>query len=492
MPPVSFYRYVRRPRARAASDAARRLARGSLFACAHIGLMPSMDTLPSLVDEALGAVRLYMYRPPSCNGSSCTAMDEPLTFRLDDSITSAWLDVQRIAWHSVRTKLNQKKHPWVDLETSFWSQLPARVWTNNPENATFFVIPHATLLHRVAWDTLSSTRAYVSRLARLMDFIHFALPYYNRSGGRDHAIVWGAENGPFCDCHLRTVMAAQEPVAWTMLDTVVRIGYFGHRNTSMFRWHLDRDIAVPQWGAVHPLRATNLSTALQDGMRAYRRSYGFSGSFWGGEASCAAVSSAAGVQLSVHTCSCSPGVRLWLKDYMKTSCNSTNSTRCRADARQNRMGDFWFALCPAAWACWSSRLYDAIDSLVVPVIMADGHVQPFESLLDWKSFSVTLDTVALRAPGGTQGLDGLHDEAVATAMHCSACPSCLSCTRIGLVQRMMELERVRSWLRYNSSSVYSVSGLVLVELHCRQLWLAGLTEGVPCVRLGTGRVVLEG
>jgi hypothetical protein len=185
-------------------------------------------------------------------------------------------------------------------------------------------------------------------------------------------------------------------------------------------------------------------------------------------------------------------VRLWLKDYMKTSCNSTNSTRCRADARQNRMGDFWFALCPAAWACWSSRLYDAIDSLVVPVIMADGHVQPFESLLDWKSFSVTLDTVALRAPGGTQVLDGLHDEAVATAMHCSACPSCLSCTRIGLVQRMMELERVRSWLRYNSSSVYSVSGLVLVELHCRQLWLAGLTEGVPCVRLGTGPVVLEG
>ena len=240
-----------------------------------------------------------------------------------------------------------------------------------------------------------------------MDFIHFALPYYNRSGGRDHAIVWGAENGPFCDCHLRTVMAAQEPVAWTMLDTVVRIGYFGHRNTSMFRWHLDRDIAVPQWGAVHPLRATNLSTALQDGMRAHRRSYGFSGSFWGGEASCAAVPSAAGVQLSVHTCSCSPGVRLWLKDYMKTSCNSTNSTRCRADARQNRMGDFWFALCPAAWACWSSRLYDAIDSLVVPVIMADGHVQPFESLLDWKSFSLTLDTVALRAPGGTQVLDGV-------------------------------------------------------------------------------------
>jgi hypothetical protein len=107
-------------------------------------------------------------------------------------------------------------------------------------------------------------------------------------------------------------------------------------------------------------------------------------------------------------------------------------------------------------------------------------------LLDWKSFSVTLDTVALRAPGGTQVLDGLHDEAVATAMHCSACPSCLSCTRIGLVQRMMELERVRSWLRYNSSSVYSVGGLVLVELHCRQLWLAGLTEGVPCVRLGSG------
>ena len=80
------------------------------------------------------------------------------------------------------------------------------------------------------------------------------------------------------------------------------------------------------------------------------------------------------------------------------------------------MGTFWYAR-PAAWACWSSRLYHAIDRLTVPAIMACNLAlfQPFESLLDWQSFAVKLDTKRLMSYNASQ-LDHLHHDGLAVAL----------------------------------------------------------------------------
>ena len=133
------------------------------------------------------------------------------------------------------------------------------------------------------------------------------------------------------------------------------------------------------------------------------------------------------------------------------------------------MSSFWYALCPAGWACWSSRLFHAIRELVVPVIMANGALQPFDSILDWSRFSVQLDTSPLMA-GDTSQLEQLHREAMAAAVECGHCTTCDSCTRLPLVQRMQYLERIRMWLQYrNANDVrHSAIGLFLVELHARQ------------------------
>ena len=54
-----------------------------------------------------------------------------------------------------------------------------------------------------------------------------------------------------------------------------------------------------------------------------------------------------------------------------------------------------FTLCPAGWAPWSLRLYDAISHLSIPVILINGAVEPFEKFLNWKLFTVKFNTDGL-------------------------------------------------------------------------------------------------
>ena len=131
------------------------------------------------------------------------------------------------------------------------------------------------------------------------------------------------------------------------------------------------------------------------------------------------------------------------------------------------MGTFLYALCPAAWACWSSRMYHAIDRLVIPAIMADGAIQPFEQILNWSHFSVNINTTELKS-GDVSQLDELHDEAASTIQFCTDCPTCHNCTRLPLVKRVRHLETVRTWFLYNGSEPYNAVGLFLLELYCRQ------------------------
>ena len=448
---------------------------------------PDVHSLPSLVDSALSAVRLFMYPIPA-------ELRNSIDFELNATLPDGRPDARA-------TGSRQRiKHPWMNLEHLFWSHLPKSVWTTDPEDATFFVIPHAVLAHRSAWDTTSSAKQHVTKgIVPFLDSIYYATPYFNRSRGRDHLIVWGAENGLNCDCVLRQAMVNQ-PLAWRILQSVIKVGYWGHRDEFMYGWRPDHDISVPQWGAVDFNVVHSAATPLswRQVVSSKKWTFGFAGSFWGEARVCKAVNgneNGTGLRLEAHTCGCSPGVRVWLQGHMQAHCYNRTSQAstmlCTSEQGANDMGSQWFALCPSAHACWSSRLFHAIDRLVIPVIMADGHLQPFESLFDWRRFSVALDTAGLRN-GTLEALDlegVLHREATDTRLHCAACPTCDNCTRIGLVRRVRQLEKVRHWFRYSEKTPYSVSGLFLVELHCRQLWRAadlGTAEGQqtssPCVR----------
>ena len=376
--------------------------------------------------------------------------------------------------HLWRCMLQRRKHPWINLEWRIWNLLPDAVWTDDPEQATLFVVPHAMLGHACQGNAALTKRYLVDGMAKFLHHIVHAMPYYNRSGGRDHVTVLLDENGPLCNCETRQILAPNNTFTFNVLMSMMKIGHWAHHNQSMFGWQNHFDIAMPQFGAVPesfgpvpylpPRRWEQV-------VESPKYSFGFSGSYWGREVPCpATIRDAPPESLgSKHVCACSPGTRTWLQKYMKKQCNSSATARptTRCEGESGRMGTFWYALCPAAWACWSSRLYHAIDRLTVPVIMADGAIQPFEDVLDWSSFAVQLETTRLRSNNVSQ-LDWLHYDALNADAACSTCTTCHGCTRQPLVKRVRMLERVRPWFLYNGTAPYNAIGLLLIELHCRQ------------------------
>lgn len=424
---------------------------------------PALSELPQLVDTAVRDVRLYRYPVPAHLAGVLNAEAANLTARQTALV---------------------RKHPYLRLELQLQRHLPERVWTDDASKATFFVVPHA-YAHATCRrpQDIQIVRPYVQNaFARFLEHVQFAMPFFNRSGGRDHIIMWTFENGPFCDCAFRRAMA-NEPRAFGMLQAMIKVGYYGHKDFAMYGWNVGHDVMMPMYteSTLGPARSWQSALALR------RASFGFSGSFWGTTVTCDAVRlrKPAREPLSIldqmlshaHDCACSPGIRKWLQTHLAKNCSEadgipvgTNDSlhRCTSAGAQARsITSFWHALCPAGWACWSSRLFHAIRELVVPAIMANGAIQPFESILDWSRFSIQLDTNLLMS-GDTSQLEQLHQDSLTAATYCGRCVSCHKCSRLALVQRMQYLERVRKWLVYNASDIYSVFGLFLVELHARQ------------------------
>lgn len=412
-----------------------------------VALWPPVDELPQLVDAAVNGVRLYKY---------------PIPKHLEDALD---LQLKHVDCRRIRAK-----HPWIDLEDHLWQLMPDAVWVDEPSNATFFVVPHAFLGHQCA-NSPSKTRNYIRNgLVPFFEYIYYAQPYFNRSNGRDHVTIWIYENGPLCDCVFRQVMK-NETIAFKAIMNTVKVGYWAHRDTSMFGWRPGVDIAMPQFGAIAPNSVS--PTSWEQVVAAPKFSYGFSGTYWGTRVTCPATERNASEDslMSQHHCECSPNTRTWLRTHMASQCNTTTNPNNRCSGLSSRMGSFWYALCPAAWACWSSRLFHAIDQLAVPAIMANGAIEPFEGILDWRSFAIRIDTLRLTAGNASQ-LDWLHHDATVTARHCSGCATCDKCIKQPLVRRVKQLQQVRQWFSYNASAVpYNAIGLFLLELHCRQWYL---------------------
>ena len=87
-------------------------------------LRPPIAALPALVDAAMSAVKLHMYKVPP---DLVDAMDLALNVSC------------------VKMRI---KHRWIDLENMLWKSLPPSVWTDDPEAASFFVVPHAFISHQ--------------------------------------------------------------------------------------------------------------------------------------------------------------------------------------------------------------------------------------------------------------------------------------------------------------------------------------------------------
>ena len=260
------------------------------------------------------------------------------------------------------------------------------MFTNNPADADFFLIEHDfTCLfvfgqysaYNMSEHQYKYEKVYERHMKPIFDHVVYSQPYFNRSGGKDHLVLFTYDNGPFCQYY--------EPYFGKLFNSIfnkttliLNFGLSGYefnykqlygKKAANFdgciRQH-NQDIIIPQYHD-YPLHR-NLSDIYR--LREYS-------AFFKGEYSNRGPSS--------------PFIREFLSNFKSNHSlkffNVPHAWHQGASAMIS-----YFSLCPAGYAPWSIRLYDSLFHLSVPVILANRILLPFEKFLNWKSFTVKIDT----------------------------------------------------------------------------------------------------
>jgi len=371
------------------------------------------------------------------------------------------------------------------------STFEPHVQTSSPDGADFFLVPHTLVAHWVGcYSTITSKQIGTCDFARgwgspaaywtgalrpFLEYIIFEMPHFNASKGRDHLFVYTNANGPFCDNtllyhHLGGTFLDDPFFKWAVQQMIIvgnhgsvmelpdgpamtQIAGLRHRASRQHCFSAGFDITLPQYNPqythTHGTRELNL---CQNG--------------WCSEWLQFLVAKAAMTWESFYFLGsfqqllpwCSPGIRKFVESF----CTPSNS------CSRERYGGI-FALAPAGTACWSTRFFDAVDNLAVPVIMADPIVEPFEQFIDYELFVPKIRTESLpdkwTAPSALPTeLVQLRDEAEEFWEVCAPTASQMSkCLASSVAKRVAAIVSVRPWL----TTPRGMTRLFLLELACR-------------------------
>ena len=199
---------------------------------------------------------------------------------------------------------------------------------------------------------------------------------------------------------------------------------------------------------------------------------------------------------------CSPNVRQWIRRQCRCDARAKPPAAARAcGCPEGSPKSSIYSLCPAGYGCWSVRFFDAVDRLSIPVILADGIVEPHELFFDYTAFTakaVTATTLPDHKERRRRGMQRLQEAAEsfreacapgavarAGAANASEPPpvarafNATECLRHPVALKLAALNEVRPWFSFNSSAPKNVYKLFLLELRCRLPgslpWCANLT-----------------
>ena len=397
-------------------------------------------TAPALsvaqVDGAIEQLRVYVYTPPEhlLPKLGLSQMNKAIYFRLETQLLAKLME------------MDGRKGSCRIVE--------------DPQAADFFWVPHTLQAHY-------HDPEYISHALRpfLLHIVH-NLPFYNNSGGRDHVFVYVWDNGPVCDIDAQKWQ--RDPVFRRVVHPMIVVGYYGSKGfkataPSDVRKHcfwLGHDITLPQWNYFH---RRHPPPAFSPSFLRHKATLAYANMYFHGDTRKAGLL-------------CSKGIRGWLSNYMMRNCrrprrggNTTQQYGCSSLRTCTGEHVGIFALCPAGLGCWSSRFYDAIDRLALPVIMANGIVQPFERFFDYTEFTVKVMTAP--TPSFTHPLlDRLHDSAIGfrrACLHCTAAASESECQSHPLARKLRSLAAHRPWFSWDVNASKNSLKLFLLELHCR-------------------------
>eukprot|EP01041_Mallomonas_annulata_P002198 gene2198-4276_t len=260
------------------------------------------------------------------------------------------------------------------------SRIPAyirnsTIYTTNPDEANLFLIkndfsylfvcgianqPHLSL------NIFREEHIYKRHLMVIMNNITHNYPYFNRSGNSDHLFIYTFDMGPFCQ-----KLHESFGNVFSKLQNVTFLQNFGHigpaRDGSNCVRPPGTDIILPQY---HSWTPHHLATHFVPSKTI--------DSFF--------VVSYSNISF------CSTNIRVVLRAVGHNATYRLFNAEHRSNDGKSAITDSYFALCPAGYAPWSRRVYEALLKNSIPVILPNGIVEPFERYLDLTKFSVKFNT----------------------------------------------------------------------------------------------------
>lgn len=388
-------------------------------------------------------------------------------------------------------------HESFQLETQLLQGLRKRGRiTTDPDRATHFWIPHRLVSHWKRTRIESDTTISSEESQRVQDYldtylrpwlrqIYYDYPYYNRSQGRDHVFVYSMDGlGPVChdDDSNASQLLTGDTFVQSMLRSMRKVGYWGQRGLTRPQqsnatenvtrcWQDDLDVAVPPWHAWNTRPPNVTLDVMADRCRRQQKCKKWTAYLRHRAAVATHLFHARGLPV-VPGRYCSPGIRPWIQNY----CNGTNDHLCWVDPSDNTtttatttttpMTRAVFALSPAGSSCWSSRLFDAFQQLVVPVLMADDMVLPFEQEVDYDSMMEVIktgDSLQLLAPDGGPAVRRLLDLGQSWMEACRHPTESKLCVQHEVSRKLLAMVRYRRYLGWHDVEKSDKNAFALFE-----------------------------
>jgi len=283
--------------------------------------------------------------------------------------------------------------------------------TLSPDHANYYLIDHdfscfytdkktkrKKLLQRQIIDQ------YLYRI--VFNFVHDH-PYFNRSCGHDHLIVFTVDRGR---CQF-SVNANPLHRSWfRYFENVTFIGnfgfsgtmvsysiiQFGHACTQASNFMIQnatctklnglKDIVIPQYH-FFSTDEMKLNLYLNNFHSIYQTNIYFRGVI-----KCGGVSSRNMRPYLLNLTKLYLNDKYSVQDTRQTIANKTRSILLKENLSSRKNGSLpkggYFSLCPGGSAPWSLRLYDALFHYSIPIILSDQVILPFERFLQWQDFTI--------------------------------------------------------------------------------------------------------
>lgn len=276
-------------------------------------------------------------------------------------------------FNEAELELNARDPPRIrdpDCKANFFSheysfhryllESPAR--TSDPDKADFFyvpVYPTCFLLNHLP-NNLTRSAEFFGRAFR---YVREELPYWRRTGGRDHVFLFSQGFG--------ARMAGTE--AWPLLRSSVVLTSNGEYMRYEFTPH--KDVVIPPDLSHYIERPVYMRDGGVDVRRRSARLTFFGGSVFPSK------------QTDHRGSFYSLGVRQYISDNFKGEpdlmLSPTRSPTYLEDA-----GNSTFCLCPEGWHAWTPRPVEAVLLNCIPVLLTERLELPLAELVNWDEFAI--------------------------------------------------------------------------------------------------------